>query len=566
MRVVCDNCGAVYKISSAKLVKDINRATCKRCGHKILISKRGNESADDADTAAPHGAGESEQVVVRSNPVLGSGPQPSVPSIGSLTAELRAITIPGIDGVGGKQSTGTARLGPDPSGSDGELTERRDLGGLPVAPAVRIPASDSPVTMAYGGPTAAGSAKIPAAAHASAAEPVTAGSAMSGMVSARKAPSPQEHAAKPRAQSAAPRAAVAGGGAVVLKAVAVCSGLGVLAMVATEFLTGAAAVAATAVSGIGLFGSLALATLTGLGARPERIPVALILGLVCGVALSAPSLVELGSTQSSPMTQTPPSVPGTVVGSTQDRSENPGGGEQLAEGEVADAGRDESPSVEGLSSEELEEARRFDAAAGAAPVEPAEAAAVEPAKSKGSKADVDPAAEAAQAAAAAVRVEEKRKRDADRREQRRQEEAERREEAKRREEVENTAAERRAEDKRGSGLGGPKRASLKKPEGSQTSSTASSGPKPFVIDTIIRNNGNIKRCLEAEVARGMDLSGKIFLQFTIAPNGGVSRAKLTTSRWAGTSLDTCISKQVNRLDFPPFEGRAKKIKYALVIQ
>jgi hypothetical protein len=87
-----------------------------------------------------------------------------------------------------------------------------------------------------------------------------------------------------------------------------------------------------------------------------------------------------------------------------------------------------------------------------------------------------------------------------------------------------------------------------------------------VIDTIIRNNGNIKRCLEAEQGRGQDLSGKIFLQFTISPDGGVSRAKLTTSRWAGTSLDTCISKHVNRLDFPPFEGKAKKIKYALVIQ
>ena len=35
MRVVCDNCGAVYKISESKLVKEVNRATCQRCGHKI---------------------------------------------------------------------------------------------------------------------------------------------------------------------------------------------------------------------------------------------------------------------------------------------------------------------------------------------------------------------------------------------------------------------------------------------------------------------------------------------------------------------------------------------------
>ena len=113
---------------------------------------------------------------------------------------------------------------------------------------------------------------------------------------------------------------------------------------------------------------------------------------------------------------------------------------------------------------------------------------------------------------------------------------------------------------------GPKRASLKKPEAGEASASKSSGPKPFVIDTIIRNNGNIKRCLEAEEARGSDVSGKIFLQFTISPSGGVSRAKLTTSRWAGTTLDKCISKHVNRLDFPPYDGSPKKIKYALVVQ
>jgi len=332
-------------------------------------------------------------------------------------------------------------------------------------------------------------------------------------------------------------------------------------MVATEFLTGVAAVAATAVTGIGLFGSFALAALTDTGARPERVPAALILGVVCGVALSIPSMLDLDSTTAPssvpPATAVVPSAPEDPLGS-------PAAGEQSPEDAVVDAGGEDSSALsEGLSPEELEEARRFDAAAGSAAAESSEPTAAdvsEPTPAKGSKADIDPAAEAAQEAAAAARAEAKRKRETERRETRRREEAARREEA------DNRAAERRAEEKRSSGLGGPKRASLKKPESSQPSSTGSSGPKPFVIDTIIRNNGNIKRCLEAEAARGQDLSGKIFLQFTISPDGGVGRAKLTTSRWAGTSLDTCISKQVNRLEFPPFDGKAKKIKYALVIQ
>jgi hypothetical protein len=34
MRVVCDSCGATYKIPDTKLVKDVNRATCRKCGHR----------------------------------------------------------------------------------------------------------------------------------------------------------------------------------------------------------------------------------------------------------------------------------------------------------------------------------------------------------------------------------------------------------------------------------------------------------------------------------------------------------------------------------------------------
>lgn len=39
MKVVCDNCRAVYKIPDAKLTKAINKATCRQCGHRMLIPK-----------------------------------------------------------------------------------------------------------------------------------------------------------------------------------------------------------------------------------------------------------------------------------------------------------------------------------------------------------------------------------------------------------------------------------------------------------------------------------------------------------------------------------------------
>ncbi|HHO49624.1 MAG TPA: hypothetical protein ENK18_01850, partial [Deltaproteobacteria bacterium] len=39
MKVVCDNCHAVYKVPDAKLVKAVNKATCRNCGHRMLIPR-----------------------------------------------------------------------------------------------------------------------------------------------------------------------------------------------------------------------------------------------------------------------------------------------------------------------------------------------------------------------------------------------------------------------------------------------------------------------------------------------------------------------------------------------
>lgn len=48
MKVTCDKCGASYKIPDEKLTKEVNKATCKKCGHRIVI-KRDAESREQAD-------------------------------------------------------------------------------------------------------------------------------------------------------------------------------------------------------------------------------------------------------------------------------------------------------------------------------------------------------------------------------------------------------------------------------------------------------------------------------------------------------------------------------------
>jgi outer membrane biosynthesis protein TonB len=39
MKVICDNCRAVYKIPDEKLIKPVNKATCTKCGHRMLIPR-----------------------------------------------------------------------------------------------------------------------------------------------------------------------------------------------------------------------------------------------------------------------------------------------------------------------------------------------------------------------------------------------------------------------------------------------------------------------------------------------------------------------------------------------
>jgi predicted Zn finger-like uncharacterized protein len=56
MRVICDNCGASYRIPDHKLVKEVNKATCRKCGEAIIIRKSAGmavgNSASEVDPEA----------------------------------------------------------------------------------------------------------------------------------------------------------------------------------------------------------------------------------------------------------------------------------------------------------------------------------------------------------------------------------------------------------------------------------------------------------------------------------------------------------------------------------
>lgn len=121
MKITCENCGASYKIPEEKLTRDVSKATCKKCGSKIVIRRPGGDGYEDPRlTGGLHSHGEDDGVVEHNEertviahvpelqrydatpPLTTSVPDPSQ-SVGSMgvtgasvrqTDEVRRVTAP----------------------------------------------------------------------------------------------------------------------------------------------------------------------------------------------------------------------------------------------------------------------------------------------------------------------------------------------------------------------------------------------------------------------------------------------------------------------------------------
>ncbi|MEZ4321277.1 MAG: AgmX/PglI C-terminal domain-containing protein [Myxococcota bacterium] len=162
MKVVCDNCGAVYKVPDEKLVKPVNKATCRQCGHRMLIPR----PRADADP--------NERTLVTAVP-----PTPMGAPMRELTGERK--TTP-IDDEPEKTLPGR----PAPAGFNRRSMARDEV---PVFPGTPLPAgtrSQSPTADAV---RAAGGDTVKSPGDVAAAEPVV----------------PQRASQRPRTPPPAPR-------------------------------------------------------------------------------------------------------------------------------------------------------------------------------------------------------------------------------------------------------------------------------------------------------------------------------------------------------------------------
>lgn len=138
MRVVCDSCGATYKIPDTKLVKDVNRATCRKCGHRMLIKK------PDAPVmgAYPSAATEEERTVIASAADLERRAREHL-----AAAQAATGTRPGARPPHAEEDPTIVKTLASPPGGGAGLSVVRSRTEVPAAPArIQRRAPDEPPT------------------------------------------------------------------------------------------------------------------------------------------------------------------------------------------------------------------------------------------------------------------------------------------------------------------------------------------------------------------------------------------------------------------------------------
>ena len=156
MRVVCDNCGASYRIPDHKLVKEVNKATCRKCGEAIIIRKSAGMAVGNSQQEVDP---EASTQVTEMSAVKGASPEPEVAAIPSGPAMGHGFGQPAYL----PEDAGPPTVAQHMDFKD-ETIPRQDLpeataARLPLA--IKAPAPPAPVSPAPPMPLASPRAKAP---------------------------------------------------------------------------------------------------------------------------------------------------------------------------------------------------------------------------------------------------------------------------------------------------------------------------------------------------------------------------------------------------------------------
>lgn len=466
MKVICDNCRAVYRIPDAKLIKPVNKATCRKCGHRMLIPRPRKDAPTDEQTLV---------TAVPPNVAAATGRSASARPTTPIEDESET-TVPGVANEQRSAAMGhNVQLFP---GTPSPARGRHEPPTVVSQQHREVPATPHP---------AAGRGQLAPAPHTTPAP----------MASRTPAPAPIDMS-RPTAPTAAPYPAYPAAGSAphdpagdMMWAV-----LGICGAIAGSLILSVDDHPVVLFAGLllalgGCFTALLVVMTGARGRKPARPLLSLVSGTMLATMCSAAVAVGLW-----------------VLG------------EYLEPGEQVAATAAAPPP----------------ATAPATPVAPATTA---PATAAATPDDPPPSAPAPSTSSRA------------------------------------TTSASSASSRSSSSSPPPAPTTSATPPPAPTPSTTRRAPPPpppaapaaptqvpfTVIDTILRNNIEVKKCFFNHLQAEGSLPSRVDVQFLVQPNGSVQGAKVTQVAYAGTSLDSCLGRTINALQLPATSGPPQKINY-----
>lgn len=99
-----------------------------------------------------------------------------------------------------------------------------------------------------------------------------------------------------------------------------------------------------------------------------------------------------------------------------------------------------------------------------------------------------------------------------------------------------------------------------------STSTGSEGVPLQVLDTMLRTNRGVKSCfVDYRKQTGSMPSGRITVSLTVESSGSANSVRIDGGEYAGTSLDSCLSSAIRNISFPPFSGSSKTYRYPFML-
>ncbi|MBW1872744.1 MAG: AgmX/PglI C-terminal domain-containing protein [Deltaproteobacteria bacterium] len=80
-----------------------------------------------------------------------------------------------------------------------------------------------------------------------------------------------------------------------------------------------------------------------------------------------------------------------------------------------------------------------------------------------------------------------------------------------------------------------------------------------------RHYKKVKSCLERQLKRDASISGKMYVVARVKPNGKVKDVRISTPKFHGTFVEECLIKEVNRWQFPTFDGKTYDLHFPLLL-